>query len=811
MAVTIAVPGDMSQAEFEALELAFRQHIISQASPTGGATLAATPGYRYTADVIALMQHATILATSRRAPSNKISTSLLLFSIASNSFRKGWQQLAEPTPVLHFSAALRKLADQGFDTAWSHYFREGAGLDDAGGTTPNTPLPLTPNVLRWLGIANNKARADRRDLIDMADLIEVLLVLPDGGFSNRLDEMGVAPTSLLSEYRRRMRENPDDTPVERPIQKRLVHDQATGEDRMNFRQYAVAIAEFLNSSDTRGPVCISIQAPWGAGKSSLMQQVRERLDPPRRDEKKRAPLPTQVVSRFLNPRKTSPGSGASATPPATDAAVVAARDPGPWTVWFNAWKYESSEQVWAGLVDAVVSQVSERLGVVERELFLFRLNLARIDDTEVRKKIYDKLMTYWWAQVRWLLAAAATLPAIIMLLPDVEAVPASAGALGALTAGSAWCWWRAWTKVQKEPAKFTLAQYIRVPDYGKSVGIIHQIHKDLQHIISVLPDLPHAQGEASAKMPLVIFVDDLDRCTPSKVASVVEGVNMFLAGNQSEFMFVIGMDPQIVAAALEHAHKDVKNQLPRYEQGAPLGWRFMDKFVQLAFTIPPPSSATIEAFVKSLGLHSTQAPVAGDKDKPGTSAGAAVPAPGPSGTPEAARVATAVQQAISKTVTEESEDVHAVLDGITREFYCSPREIKRIMNFIRFVLLLRVARIANSEPVPTLVSYQRWIMLSIRWPEMLRWLQWGAGTMSTLLTTHDLEGGTAQRLSVLEAACDGPGGEMQAWADAAANQLGLRQEDVPWLADRELHRFFIREFGRPVADRLSRAASIGFY
>ena len=74
------------------------------------------------------------------------------------------------------------------------------------------------------------------------------------------------------------------------------------------------------------------------------------------------------------------------------------------TVWFNAWKYESTDQIWAGLADSIVKQVTERLSPVERELFFFRLHLKRLDIAKIRKKITDSLLSklfelfarWWW-------------------------------------------------------------------------------------------------------------------------------------------------------------------------------------------------------------------------------------------------------------------------------------------------------------------------------------------------------------------------------------------------------------------------------
>ena len=51
--------------------------------------------------------------------------------------------------------------------------------------------------------------------------------------------------------------------------------------------------------------------------------------------------------------------------------------------------------------------------------------------------------------------------------------------------------------------------------------------------------------------------------------------------------FSIGMDTEMVAASLEVAHEQVISKLPTYPTHMPIGWRFMDKFIQLPISIPP--------------------------------------------------------------------------------------------------------------------------------------------------------------------------------------------------------------------------------
>ena len=65
---------------------------------------------------------------------------------------------------------------------------------------------------------------------------------------------------------------------------------------------------------------------------------------------------------------------------------------------------------------------------------------------------------------------------------------------------------------------------------------------------------------------MIIFVDDLDRCPPTKVADLIEVINIILGLDfvAKKIMFVIGLDPEMVAAALENAYTKVISKLPSY-------------------------------------------------------------------------------------------------------------------------------------------------------------------------------------------------------------------------------------------------------
>ena len=77
---------------------------------------------------------------------------------------------------------------------------------------------------------------------------------------------------------------------------------------------------------------------------------------------------------------------------------------------------------------------------------------------------------------------------------------------------------------------------------------------------------------------LVVFVDDLDRCSPASVLQVFEGMKLYL--NASGFIFVIGYDKQIISRA-------ISSELGYEDEATALD--YLEKIVQFSYGINPPT------------------------------------------------------------------------------------------------------------------------------------------------------------------------------------------------------------------------------
>ena len=626
----------------------------------------------------------------------------------------------------------------------------------------------------------------------------------------------------------------------------VARDRWTTNDSLGHFPYAYAIYRFLTDEKTQPPLAVSIQAPWGGGKTSLMRMIQAQLDPDATKKAEQVETRSSIeakpatVKHVLQELKSVSPEGDKGDRDATTTSVgsklpgqnekarfrvpmIAGGGERRVTIWFNAWKYESTTQVWAGLADCIVQQIGERLGPVERELFWFRLQLRRLDAAKIRRKIYEevfsqflgKFLPWLWAYV--LGPGVSVLIALIAHLRNSQKweVLAWSGAVFLSCCDLLTAWKQvgdAKSEVQTNPAQLTLGELVEAPDYDASLGLVHQIAEDLKRVFETIPE---------KYLPMVVFIDDLDRCSPGKVAAVVEAVNLFLAGEFPDCMFVLGIDDEMVAAALDQAHADVIAKLPGYAKSTSIGWRFMDKFVQLPFIVPPSSAEELTRYVDSL-FSKDSGPTDIDMEARDRAARVVEQTEGtPATAEEVVRLvadqkpmAAAQQEALKKDVeiiqemnhnikkfSDQEKTIRELIKSCTKNFFSNPRDLKRFVNLFRFYYFLRAAREARREPVTSLEQMCRWLVFSLKWPEVLRWLRRrpsAQGAPSNL---------SLKALEQIGAKCL----DLTDWKKGADTELRLDVDQTPWLSDEGLLTFFQTEAALAERERLSACYEKGLW
>jgi hypothetical protein len=201
-----------------------------------------------------------------------------------------------------------------------------------------TPIEhFSPNIVALIGITEAPSESQAREhVVQLDETVPVKDYVTEQRATTTISDVGIDYLKSLL------------PPV-------ISTDKPTLGDTLGYQVYAYALARFLTDSRTTAPISISIQAPWGGGKTSLMRMVRSMLDKrapelPGEKSKKKEQESQEVISLKDIKKKLKTSKKVKKTHPEPEKRVPARGDIDPRiTIWFNAWKYESTQQVWAGL------------------------------------------------------------------------------------------------------------------------------------------------------------------------------------------------------------------------------------------------------------------------------------------------------------------------------------------------------------------------------------------------------------------------------------------------------------------------------
>jgi hypothetical protein len=258
-----------------------------------------------------------------------------------------------------------------------------------------------------------------------------------------------------------------------------ISDLPTSKDALGYSPYVEALTAFLTHRDTKPPLTVSIEGPWGSGKSSFMLAVRETI---------------------LNYR--------------TEGNV------NPKTVWFNAWRFDKEEALWGAFALAVTEALPQSLPFWRRCFALLQLQLRRFDWRAGWFKVFQFIVLVVFlvyvsvAVVRYIGTHRDTLNPFSPQIASKDAgdqgvnpeevllrlLITGAGGAGYILL-SAMLMKKAFDVVGN-PLKIEFQKYSGGLNYQERVSFIQRFHTDFGKIVRTY----------AGKQRVFVFIDDLDRC-----------------------------------------------------------------------------------------------------------------------------------------------------------------------------------------------------------------------------------------------------------------------------------------------------------
>jgi len=342
-----------------------------------------------------------------------------------------------------------------------------------------------------------------------------------------------------------------------------------GGDRLDYGPLAAGIARFFGNPGTEPPLTIAITGPWGSGKSSLMNLV------------------ANAVKRY----EYRP-------------------------VWFNAWHYQSEEFLLPAVLESLRTEAVPRSWTLHGLQFRMRLLVLRgmknwlpalvimavlvttaayfMRDHDAFRQLVENFRSLGTEKSDKFFQSAglliSSLLSIIIVFRSLNAFGVSGTKVAALLSGS-----------------------VRLADAGGQTGFRHRFARAFGEVTRAL-----------GRNRLVLFIDDLDRCRPDHVLSVLECINFLVTSG--DCFIIAGMDrPRVercVAMRFEEESKNIgadENADGENDPVTPVRYAqlYLEKLINIEVPVPlAASSRSRELFAgdqKEAGDERVRATVFGER------------------------------------------------------------------------------------------------------------------------------------------------------------------------------------------------------
>lgn len=462
--------------------------------------------------------------------------------------------------------------------------------------------------------------------------------------SEKNDDIPGSENDLNSEFKQTARQNYADTEIPERVVKKAsnaysattstpnatvsaINDSPSSADSIGFTPFVTALSRLISHPETKTPLTIGLYGPWGSGKSSFIEQVKGDIN------KNKKPIHQ---------------------------------------IDFNAWKHDASENLWLVFLQSLFVQLETPLGFFEKYKMRFlslwqatnKLNLLINGLLFIGVIVYFAVFLAPSINEAFLNKSEAE-PVLKALIKSSPGWLSSIIILGFLSPSV----FNSVTKLFM-PIGVNLSRLISGRNFKESVESLEGFRDCFSSLIKLY---------LGNKLRLVVYIDDLDRCSPDNAVAVIETINILLGIEKT--IFIMGIDRDKLTLSVEAKYKDLleldynqqqwnKNNKSLINNKRRYGELFMEKMIQLPISVPHPGAEDIRKFAHYLIEDS-------DKDN----------------IARADRKVIDINELSDENI-EFIKPVKQSLINIIELLERNPRSIKRFYNTYRFVHFLYIL---NSE------------------------------------------------------------------------------------------------------------------
>lgn len=250
---------------------------------------------------------------------------------------------------------------------------------------------------------------------------------------------------------------------------------------------------------------------------------------------------------------------------------------------FSAWQYAGTDKLWAGLVTTLCEGIRHHYGALPFSVYSV-LGNKPATTTGFRHREWHCRRRVCLALVA--LVAALGLGVALLYLSLGAHTPSHSSANnsllrvfgGAATTLSGSGLLMAVYSVGKHlfvSQRKKIERLVSREKFGSQLGFMCEVKKEVELLTDFLCFLEIYQRR---RLRVVLEVTGLDTCYPERVVGVLNAINTLLSDSHAPFIFILVVDPSILAACLESAGS--------MKGTADNGYLFLNRTVTLPFSVP---------------------------------------------------------------------------------------------------------------------------------------------------------------------------------------------------------------------------------
>lgn len=540
-----------------------------------------------------ILKLAVALIPQQREYENLLTSECIFFAFIESGRRVNAEngEFAElESPTAYFAQAFQDLKADAHDEFRDRFFQESLTVPDLDAAPVKHIHSWTKNVERIFEAASDPTtKRSKDDAIHAYDLIAALITVSGTVTHQYLsEELKIDIGKLMEVVDDYMSETPRP-----PDQVPLQSDHPAKVDQLGRRAFARSLARRLHrilvanrDAKVDEAFMVHLHAPWGAGKTSLLNFLN--------DELARRPGPDDSWG--------------------TD-------DTRPWVVvTFNAWQHQHIDPPWWSFMDALYRQARDQMP--PRSYSRVRL---RVWENNWRLKVGRSRYIVVLMGVLWMLVLGVWF-----------GLETPVGDVAPETVGSDWKTsgvvaerepggddWReigvfverrpaatAWTDINLVATTIStvLALLTSVWGIAKIIGrtlvggsasaaraFVQSAQDPMENLRQHFGEMVTMIGKPTGK-PVIVLIDDIDRCHPEFVVTLLEGIQTLF--RNANVMFVLAGDRRWIYTCFEKSYEAFKGEVK--EPGRRLGYLFLEKAFQLSVALPKLSPTMRERYWQEL-------------------------------------------------------------------------------------------------------------------------------------------------------------------------------------------------------------------